>query len=79
MATVSTEGAGAPVGTTGPTLQPREKTVIDRVLYGLGSIAFGVKDTGFTVLLMIFYNQALGLPAATVGFAMRSPIPSSAG
>lgn len=49
---------------------PREKTVIDRVLYGIGSIAFGVKDTGFTVLLMIFYNQALGLPAASVGFAI---------
>jgi len=49
---------------------PREKTLVDRVLYGVGSIAFGVKDTGFTVLLMIFYNQALGLPAASVGFAI---------
>jgi GPH family glycoside/pentoside/hexuronide:cation symporter len=49
---------------------PRDKTVFDRILYGIGSIAFGVKDTGFTVLLMIFYNQALGLPAASVGFAI---------
>ncbi len=48
----------------------RPKTLVDRIFYGLGSIAFGVKDTGFTVLLMIFYNQALGLPAATVGFAI---------
>lgn len=44
--------------------------VVDRILYGVGSIAFGVKDNGFTVFLMIFYNQALGLPAASVGFAI---------
>ena len=41
-----------------------------KLLYGLGSAAFGVKDNGFTVLLMLFYNQALGVPAATVGLAV---------
>ncbi|CAA9509479.1 MAG: Sodium:galactoside symporter family protein [uncultured Sphingomonadaceae bacterium] len=46
------------------------KTWRDKVAYGFGSIAFGVKDNGFTYLLMIFYNQALGLPARTVGLAV---------
>ena len=59
------------IGATPPDAHPRLKTrSIDRILYGVGSIAFGVKDNGFTVLLMIFYNQALGLSAASVGFAI---------
>lgn len=37
---------------------------------GFGSIAYGVKDNGFTVLLLLFYNQVLGLDAATVGFIL---------
>jgi Na+/melibiose symporter-like transporter len=45
-------------------------TVVDKILYGLGSIAFGVKDNGFAVLLLLFYNQALGVPAAAVGLAI---------
>ncbi len=46
------------------------RTLRDKLFYGLGSIAFGVKDNGFTYLLMIFYNQALGVPAVAVGLAM---------
>jgi Na+/melibiose symporter-like transporter len=38
--------------------------------YGLGSVAFGIKDNGFGLLLMLYYNQVLGLPAATVGAAI---------
>lgn len=41
-----------------------------RITYGLGTIAFGVKDHGFNVLLMLFYNQVLGLPASWVGLAI---------
>jgi len=41
-----------------------------RLLYGAGSIAFGVKDSGFSYFLLIFYNQVLGLPSATVGIAI---------
>jgi glycoside/pentoside/hexuronide:cation symporter, GPH family len=37
---------------------------------GFGSVAYGVKDNGFTVLLLLFYNQVLGLDAATVGFIL---------
>lgn len=41
-----------------------------RLLYGSGMIAFGVKDHGFSALLMLFYNQVIGLPAAWVGSAI---------
>jgi hypothetical protein len=30
-----------------------------RLLYGLGSVAFGVKDNGFSFLLLLFYNQVV--------------------
>lgn len=41
-----------------------------RLLYGLGTVAFGVKDHGFSALLMLFYNQVIGLPATWVGAAI---------
>jgi GPH family glycoside/pentoside/hexuronide:cation symporter len=41
-----------------------------RLLYGSGTIAFGIKDQGFNALLMLFYNQVIGLPAAWVGAAI---------
>ncbi len=37
---------------------------------GFGSVAYGVKDNGFATLLLLFYNQVLGLDAATVGFIL---------
>ena len=66
MATGVTTPAGARVTPT----RGSEGTLLDKILYGVGSIAFGVKDNGFSVLLMIFYNQALGVSAAAVGFAI---------
>jgi Na+/melibiose symporter-like transporter len=41
-----------------------------RVFYGLGSIAFGVKDNGFAFFLLLYYNQVLGLSEAAVGFGI---------
>ncbi|MBY9067178.1 MFS transporter [Hyphomonas sp. WL0036] len=41
-----------------------------KLIYGVGTIAFGIKDHGFNALLMIYYNQVLGLPAAWVGAAI---------
>lgn len=41
-----------------------------KLVYGVGTIAFGIKDNGFNVLLMIYYNQVVGLPAAWVGLAI---------
>jgi GPH family glycoside/pentoside/hexuronide:cation symporter len=41
-----------------------------KLFYGSGSIAFGVKDHGFSQLLLFYYNQVLGLPARSVGLAI---------
>lgn len=41
-----------------------------RFSYGIGAIAFGVKDNGFGALLLLFYNQALGLDARLAGLAI---------
>ncbi|WP_420607544.1 MFS transporter [Novosphingopyxis sp.] len=51
-------------------LPRRKKTLFDKIAYGFGSIAYGVKDNGFQVLLLLYYNQALGLSASLVGFAV---------
>ncbi len=37
---------------------------------GFGSVAYGVKDNGFATLLLLFYNQALGLDAGIVGLIL---------
>lgn len=53
--------------------EPRPADVLPfrtRLLYGSGTIAFGIKDHGFNALLMLFYNQVVGLPAAWVGSAI---------
>lgn len=41
-----------------------------RFFYGLGGVALGLKDNGFSYLLLIYYNQVVGLPAAKVGLAI---------
>ena len=41
-----------------------------KLAHGLGAIAFGVKDNGFSTFLLIFYNQVLGLDAGLVGAAI---------
>jgi Na+/melibiose symporter-like transporter len=53
-----------PLG-TGPKL-----SLSTKLFYGFGSVAYGVKDQGFSYLLLIFYNQVVGLPAQTVGLAI---------
>ncbi len=41
-----------------------------KVSHGLGAIAYGIKDNGFSVFLLIFYNQVLGVDASIVGAAI---------
>src|SRR5580692_9296080 len=43
-----------------------------KVYYGLGSIAYGVKDYGFGTLLLFYYNQVVGLPAFLVSAAIAA-------
>jgi glycoside/pentoside/hexuronide:cation symporter, GPH family len=38
-----------------------------KIIHGLGAFAYGIKDNGFSVFLLIFYNQVLGLNASIVG------------
>jgi GPH family glycoside/pentoside/hexuronide:cation symporter len=41
-----------------------------KFFYGLGSVAFGIKDNGFQTILLLFYNQVIGLPGPLVGLAI---------
>ncbi len=41
-----------------------------RIAYGVGAIAFGVKDNGFKYLLLFYYDQVLGLPVLMAGLAI---------
>lgn len=41
-----------------------------RFAYSLGAIAFGVKESGFQLFLLLFYGQVLGLPEAWVATAI---------
>ena len=41
-----------------------------RLLYGIGAVAFGVKDNGFSFFLLLYYNQVLGLPERWVGLGI---------
>ncbi len=45
-----------------------------KLVYGLGSVAFGTKDAGFATFLLIFYNQVLGVPATLVSLAIMIAI-----
>ncbi len=41
-----------------------------KLFYGFGSVAYGIKDNGFRALLLIYYNQVVGLPAGLVATAI---------
>ena len=41
-----------------------------KVMHGLGSLAYGVKENGFSTFLLLFYNQVIGLDAGLVGGAI---------
>lgn len=41
-----------------------------KLFHGLGSVAYGVKDNGFSTFLLIFYNQVVGLDAGLVSSAL---------
>lgn len=41
-----------------------------KLVHGLGSIAYGVKDNGFSTFLLIFYNQVIGIDSGLVGAAI---------
>jgi glycoside/pentoside/hexuronide:cation symporter, GPH family len=46
--------------------EPMRLTPATRFAYALGAIAFGVKESGLQLFLLLFYGQVLGLPEAWV-------------
>jgi Na+/melibiose symporter-like transporter len=49
---------------------PSRNSIWLKLVYGAGSMAFGIKDNGFQTILLIFYNQVVGLPPTLVGIAI---------
>lgn len=45
-----------------------------KVMHGLGSLAYGVKENGFSTFLLLFYNQVIGLDAGLVGAAIMTAL-----
>lgn len=45
-------------------------TTATKLAYGLGQLAEGVKSTAFSVFLLFYYNQVLGLSGVAAGFAL---------
>ncbi|WND03009.1 MFS transporter [Temperatibacter marinus] len=45
-------------------------SVFTKISYGIGAVAFGVKNNGFDYFLLIFYSQVLGVDAPLVGLAL---------
>jgi len=41
-----------------------------KLTYGFGSAAFGIKDAGLQIFLLMFYTQIIGVPAPVVGLAL---------
>jgi GPH family glycoside/pentoside/hexuronide:cation symporter len=41
-----------------------------KLFHGLGSVAYGIKDNGFSTFLLLFYNQVIGLDARLVSLAL---------
>jgi Na+/melibiose symporter-like transporter len=51
-------------------LTPRPLSFAAKTAYGSGQLAEGVKNTAFSVFLLFYYNQVLGLPAGWAGLAL---------
>jgi GPH family glycoside/pentoside/hexuronide:cation symporter len=45
-----------------------------KLMHGIGSVAFGVKDGGFSFFLLPFYNLVLGVDARIVGAALATAL-----
>jgi Na+/melibiose symporter-like transporter len=66
-------GLGRPAGPQGPEGAP-PVGLRTKLFYGFGSVAYGVKDNGFGVFLLLYYNQVLGLSAELAGLAILAAL-----
>jgi GPH family glycoside/pentoside/hexuronide:cation symporter len=53
---------------------PERLPVRLKIAHGLGSIAYGVKENGFSTFLLLFYNQVIGIDAGIVGIAIMAAL-----
>ncbi len=52
-------------------MTPSEKLPTSlKIYHGIGSVAYGIKDSGFGTFLLLFYNQVAGLDAGLVSLAL---------
>ena len=65
MATIAPANAASPAPASTPAM-----TRLNRLTYGSGAIANGIKNAAFSTYLLLFYNQVLGVPAAIVSGAI---------
>lgn len=63
-----------PAITQGSVPQPIKLPLRIKLGNGFGSVAYGVKDNGFSTLLLLFYSQVLGLEAGLVGFILMAAL-----
>lgn len=49
------------------TIAPGRVPLGTKIAYGIGAMAYGIKENGYTTFLLLFYNQVVGLPAGAVG------------
>ena len=70
MTAVPVSAAAPASGSASAPAAERRLDTPTKLFYGFGSVAFGVKDNGFSYLLLLFYNQVMGLPATLVGLAL---------
>jgi GPH family glycoside/pentoside/hexuronide:cation symporter len=49
------------------TALPSTTSAAAKFYYGVGAVAYGIKEHGFAYLLLIYYSQVLGLPQNLVG------------
>lgn len=68
---VSVDTTLTPPAAKGLAVPPvRRMPLATRLAYGFGTVAFGIKNNGFQTILLLFYNQVVGLPADTVGLVI---------
>lgn len=60
--------SSAPIAPAASAIAP--PNLLTKVAYGIGSVAYGVKNNGFDYFLLIFYSQVLGVDAGLVGVAL---------
>lgn len=66
--------AGSNAGAPGGKAVSTAPSFWTKLAYGFGSVAYGVKDQGFSYFLLLFYSQVIGIDARLVGLAITTAL-----